>query len=66
MLIRPIENRDPAYFRGLQRLLRKRNWIFVVLDDVNLFAAQLPNDRLHAHTLHPDTGAYCVYVLVFG
>ena len=66
MLIRTIENRDPAYFRGLQRLLCKRNWIFVVLDDVNLFAAQFPNDGLHAHTFHPDTSAYRVHILVFG
>src|SRR5262249_6790020 len=29
-----------------------------------LFAAQLADDRLHAHALHPDTGADAVYVAV--
>ena len=34
------------------------------LDDVDLFAAQLADDRLHAHALHAHAGAHRVHVLV--
>src|SRR6185369_12479426 len=33
-------------------------------DDVDLFAAQLADDRLHAHALHADAGAYAIDVAV--
>ena len=36
----------------------------MVLDDVNLFAAQFANDRLHTHALHSHAGAHGVHVLV--
>ena len=35
-----------------------------VLNDVDLFAAQFANDRLHAHALHADAGADWIDVLV--
>ena len=36
----------------------------MILDDVDLFAAQLADDRLHAHALHADAGAHRIDVLV--
>ena len=38
--------------------------IFRVLDDVDLFAAQLANDGLHAHALHADAGADAIDIPV--
>src|SRR5262245_32352388 len=38
--------------------------ILGVLDDVDLFTAQLADDRLHAHALHAYAGAYAVDVAV--
>ena len=38
----------------------------MVLDDVDLLAAQFANDRLHAHALHADAGSDCVHLFVFG
>ena len=37
----------------------------MILDDVDFFAAQLADDRLHAHAFHADAGADRVDVLVF-
>ena len=37
----------------------------MVLDDVDLLAAQFANDRLHAHALHADAGSDCVHLFVF-
>src|SRR5580692_3158157 len=64
MLLLTFEDRNAADLRGLQRLLRERNRIFVILDDVDLFAAQLANDGLHAHALHAHAGADGIDVLV--
>ena len=52
------------YFRRAQRLLRESNGLFVVRNDVDLFAAQFANDGLHAHTLHADAGANRIHILV--
>ena len=38
----------------------------MILNDVDLFAAQFADDRLHAHTLHPDASADRVHVFVLG
>ena len=38
--------------------------IVVEFDDVDLFAAQFANDRLHAHALHADAGADAIHVAV--
>src|SRR5262249_10862583 len=35
-----------------------------VLDDIDLLAAQLADDGLHAHPFHPDAGAHAVHVAV--
>src|SRR5262245_10527182 len=40
----------------------KLHRIFGVLDNIDLFASQLPNDRLHAHALHADTRADAIDV----
>ena len=36
----------------------------MVLDDVDLLAAQLTNDGLHAHPFHPHASADRIHVLV--
>ena len=64
VLVRRVHNRHPAYFRRLQRFLRERNWVLVILDDVDLLSAQLANDRLHPHPLHAHAGADRVHVFV--
>src|ERR1700674_3310286 len=64
MLVRRIHNRHAAHFRRLQRLLRERNRILVILDDVDLFPAQLADDRLHPHALHAHAGSDRIDVLV--
>src|SRR6185369_12241587 len=50
----------------LQRFFRERGRVFVVLDDVDLLAAQLADDGLHAHALHSNAGANGINVLIFG
>src|SRR6185295_1117197 len=40
-----------------QRALREGHQVVAVLDDVDLLAAQLADDRLHARALHADAGA---------
>ena len=65
MLFAGIDNGDAADFGRLQRLFGEGDGVFVILDDVDFFAAQLANDRLHAHALHADAGADGVDVFVF-
>ena len=55
-----------ATFRGLQRLFGEGGDLFRELDDVDLFAAKLADDGLHAHALHADAGADRVDILVAG
>ena len=59
-----IHNRDAAYLGRLQRLLGKGHRIFVILDNVDLFPAQLANDGLHPHALHAHTSADRINVFV--
>ena len=56
--------RDAAHLGGLQCLLGEGGDLFGELDDVDLFAAQLADDGLHAHALHADAGADRVDILV--
>ena len=44
--------------------MRERHCLFAVRNDVDLFAAELANDRLHPHTLHAHTCAHGIHVLV--
>ena len=37
----------------------------MVLDNVNLFAAQFANDRLHTHALHAHACANRIHIFVF-
>jgi hypothetical protein len=64
VLVRLVDYRHTAHFSRLQRFLRKRHRIFVVFDNVNLLAAQLADDRLHAHAFHSHAGAHGIHVLV--
>ncbi len=52
MLIRLIHNGDAGDFGGAKCLRDVLDRIFGEFDDVDLFAAQLTNDGLHAHALH--------------
>ncbi len=59
-----VDDGNAAHFGRLKRLLGERHRIFVILDDVDFFAAQFADDRLHSHALHADTGANRVDVLI--
>ena len=48
--------------RGGERVLRVRDEVVRVLDDVDALAAQLAHDRLHARAAHADAGADRVHV----
>src|SRR6267143_3394257 len=52
------------HFRRAQRLLRERHCLFAIRNDVDLFAAQFANDRLHAHALHAHARTHGIHVLV--
>ena len=47
---------------GLSALRHEGHRILRVLDDVDLLAAKLADDRLHARALHADAGAYRIHV----
>src|SRR5215469_1815454 len=59
-----IDDLDACDLRGAEPFLSEANRVLVVRDDVDFFAAQFANDRLHAHALHPHAGANGVNVLV--
>src|SRR5580704_17667641 len=64
MLFAAVNHSHAADFGRLQRLLGKRDGIFMEFDDVDLLSAQFADDRLHAHSLHADASAYRVHVFV--
>ena len=43
---------------------RELNRIFGIFDDVDLLAAQFPDDGLNAHAFHADTGSHAVHVAI--
>src|ERR1051326_1925988 len=60
--VRPVRrlvagHADAGDLRRRQRVLRARDDVLVPGDDVDLLAAQLADDRLHARALHADAGA---------
>ena len=59
-----IDNLHARHFCRAQRLLRERYRLFVIRDNVDLFAAQLANDRLHAHAFHAHARAHGIDVFV--
>src|SRR5262249_18321697 len=64
LVIFRVRNLDAGHFRGTQSFLRKRNRLFVVWNDVNLFTAQLTDNRLHAHALHTNASADRVNIFI--
>ncbi len=64
LLFAEVGNADAAHLGWLQRLLCKGGDLIAVLDDVNLFPAQLPDDRLHTHSLHAHASAHRVHILI--
>src|SRR6185312_13119108 len=66
LLFGEVGDADAAYLGRLQSLFGKGRDFLAELDDVDLLAAQLANDRLHAHTLHTYACAHRVHILVAG
>src|SRR6266436_1738810 len=64
VLLGLVDHGHAADFGRLQSLLRKRHGILVILDDVDLLAAQFADDGLHAHAFHADASAHSIHVLV--
>ena len=52
-----VGDRDAGDLGRRQRALGEGHQVVAVLDDVDLLAAQLADDRLHARALHADAGA---------
>ena len=49
---------------GTERVRGEDHRVFGEFDDVDLLAAQLANDGLHAHALHAHAGAHAVHVAI--
>ena len=49
---------------GTERVGGERHRVVGEFDDVDLFAAQLADDGLHAHALHAHAGAHAIHVAV--
>ena len=64
LLFGEVRDGDARDFGGLQCLLGEGGDLVRVLDDVDLFAAQFADDRLHTHALHADAGTDGIDVLV--
>src|SRR3954469_20656201 len=59
-----IENSYTADLGWAERVRGEAHSVVGEFDDVDLFTAQLADDRLHAHPLHPDAGAHAVDIAV--
>src|SRR5262249_24126497 len=66
MLLARFNDCDAADLGRLQSFLREHDGIFVKFNDVDFLAAQLADDRLHAHALQAHAGAHGVHILIFG
>src|SRR5216684_3762436 len=64
MLAQRIDDRNPADLGRAQRMRGEHHVVVGILDDIDLFAAQLADDGLHAHSLHTHAGADAVHVPV--
>src|SRR5213075_1047097 len=69
--VRPVRlliagHRDAGDLRGSEGVLGVDDDVVIPGDDVDLLAAQLPDDRLHARALHADAGADGVDVTFAG
>src|SRR6185503_129100 len=53
---------DALHLGRAQRIGDEQHRILGPLDNVDLLAAQLPNDRLHTRALHADAGTYRIDV----
>jgi hypothetical protein len=52
-----VDDRDALHLRRAERVGDEGDRVLRKLDDVDLLAAQLADDRLHARALHADAGA---------
>src|SRR5581483_8841494 len=64
LLLAEVGDGDAGDLGGLERLFGEGGDLLGEFDDVDLFAAELADDGLHAHALHADAGADGVDVLV--
>src|SRR4029079_13111332 len=53
---RIVYDRNALDLRRTDGVGHEDDWVFRPLDDVDLFTAEFPDDRLDARTLHPDAG----------
>src|ERR1700722_9610274 len=64
MLVPGVDDRDAADLGGTERMRGEDHRVFGEFDDVDLLAAQLANDGLHAHALHAYASAHAVHVAI--
>ena len=66
MMFCRVEHGNPRHLGGAESIGCELRDFFVPFNDVNLLAAQLPDDGLDTHALHAHTGAHGVYIAVSG
>src|SRR5208337_244397 len=64
VLVHWIDDGNSRNFRRTQRVRREHHRILGEFDDVDLFAAQLADDGLHAHALHAHASTDAVHVAI--
>ena len=64
LLVIQVRDRNTRHLGRLQRLFGKRRDLFGVLDDVDLFATELADDRLYAHALHAHARTNWVHIFI--
>src|SRR5260221_8411713 len=61
-----VEDADAAHLGRRERVDHEGGGVVVPFDDVDLLAAQLADDGLHARALHAHAGAHGIHVLLAG
>src|ERR1035438_101806 len=64
VLFERVDDGHAADLRRAQCVRGERHRILRVFDDVDLFAAQLADDGLHAHAFHAHASAHAIHVAV--
>ena len=66
VLVGLVQDAYPVDLSRAEGVGRKSRRLLVVLNDVNLFPVQLPDNGLHPHSLHADASAHAIHVPVLG
>src|SRR5712692_11230289 len=64
MLAQRVNDRHPADLGRAQSVGGEHHRIVRILDNVDLFTAQFPNDGLDTHAFHSHTSAHAVHIPV--